>query len=241
MKTTRIPLLLLLLAFVPCLLEAQCVDPIVADSSFEVGTYEAGPFPYIPGFWYRDDGCLISQGGYAGDSSACSIGGGAFQFIRVDSNTTYHLSCYALNAATDDYPSFRINWGFFPISTPSNNWSLISQSFNSGSDTIAIVGFYSAGACFDEFRVTCSPIVTNPKPTASIPPHKIYPTVSANHFTIESQAPSEVTILNLSGQVVDRFRSHGQARQFGHALPPSLYTLQIQFRNQLVHYKIVKQ
>jgi len=88
---------------------AQCDDPIVSDASFEDGTFPSEEFPQVEGVWYRDDGSELHVGGaYHLDNSVCSNGGGGFQRISVEENTTYYLSCYVFNAANDDYPSLLL-------------------------------------------------------------------------------------------------------------------------------------
>lgn len=66
---------------------SQC--PVtLADSSFENGTLAYGGTPDLIGRWYTDDGVFLeSRNAFHGDTMACSNGGGAYQFFKVDSQS----------------------------------------------------------------------------------------------------------------------------------------------------------
>lgn len=219
----------------------QCTDIAIADSSFEAGTFTtSGSINPPQGIWYRDDGCDVFAGGYAGDSAACSNGGGGYQYVSVDSNTTYHLSCWIRNGLNDPMLIFRINWNSYPISTSSNDWTFVSQSFNSGSDTVAVVGFYSGGACFDLFRLTCSPITGQPGPSSLPRPFSIFPSISQNAFTFSSSRSCRLEVLDLQGNLLENLESKGGKVEFGTRLPAGVYILQIQSDKALWREKVVK-
>lgn len=218
----------------------QCSDVPVADSSFEAGTLTDGG-AFMPGKWYRDDGCSISPGDpYVGDSCALSNGGGAFQVIPVVPNTTYHMSFYVRNGTNDPLLHFRINWMSYHFSPSSNNWTFATQSFNSGPDTTAIIGFYSGGACFDQVRVTCSPIIGRPEPLGSQGIISLYPSISSTGFKVKSDQPCALRVLNVSGKVVVSLKSREGTRTFGEALPTGVYFVEVLSGKKKWMQKIVK-
>ncbi len=229
MKQFAQVLILLLLSAPADHLRAQCQSVAMADSSFESGEFYGYSGEPETGKWFYDDGILASSGGFTGNKSACSNGGGAFQVIRVDSNTTYFASAYILNGANEEapYPHFRINWNSHPVSVSTNNWTFISTSFDSGSDTIAIVGFYSMGACFDEFRITCSPLTSLDALEDTPRPYLLPSNISSDHFRLTANKPLTVKILTVNGHLVEQWKGSRQT-QFGSNLATGMYLLSVQ-------------
>ncbi len=66
-----------------------------------------------------------------------------------------------------------------------DNWTLISQSFNSSSDTLIDVGIESGGCCFDDFRITCDAL--NEIDQLNQQPIQVFPSISPERFNIESE------------------------------------------------------
>lgn len=219
---------------------SQCNNIALADSSFEEGTLADGS-NFQPGQWYANDGCELSgMNSFHGDSVACSISGGAFQFVAVDSNTTYYLSCYVLNGNTDPWIAFTINWLNYPISVNSDNWEQTSIELNSGSDTALIVGFYSASACVDAFRLTCEEVVSIEDENKIEKPYLIGASVTSNSFNFESTIPCYVEVVDMTGKLFERYNSLTGKISFGQDLPPSMYILRISSGNQFWTEKIIK-
>jgi len=220
---------------------AQCANVAVADSSFEEGTFDTGPYPTVKGIWYRNDGCEVIGGvAYHGDSSVCSTEGGAFQFIDVEPNTTYYLSCYILNGASDASPNFIINGTVFPIIASSDDWSLVSQSFNSGSDTTTMLEFISSEACFDLFRITCDSLTVGVRDIDKALIYSIYPSISSNRFRFETKQPATLEVFDLNGRMIERFEKIDGLIYFGEKLIPAVYILRITTANQAWSEKITK-
>lgn len=220
---------------------AQCQSVALADSSFESGLFYGYSGEPETGKWFYDDGILASNDGYTGSKSACSNGGGAFQVIKVDTNTTYFVSAYILDGADEGapYPHFRINWNSHPVSISTNNWTFISTSFDSGSDTIAIVGFYSMGACFDEFRITCSPL-TSLHSLENIPrPYTLQSPISNDHFRLSAKKNLTIEVRSVSGRLVEQWKGSHQI-QFGSSLSKGMYLLTIKSDSRSWVEKLVK-
>ncbi|MCB0839754.1 MAG: T9SS type A sorting domain-containing protein [Bacteroidetes bacterium] len=221
---------------------AQCQHITLTDSSFEFLTEFYG-YPGVPemGKWFYDDGVLSSDNAFSGDKSACSNGGGAFQFVKVDSNTTYYVSAYILNGANESapYPHFRINWVPHTVSVPTNNWTLISTSFDSGSDTMAIVGFYSMGACFDEFRVTCNPLTSADFIEDRGKPYTLSSRSTNNSFFLDSEENLDIEIWSVNGSLIAQIEESNQIA-FGANLSKGMYVLKVKTDSGIWVERVVK-
>lgn len=234
-------LLLISLIFIYIQSTSQCSDAIVADASFEEGTFPSDDYPHVEGIWYRSDGTFLNENdGFHLNNSGCSNGGGAFQYVSVEPSTTYHLSCYVLNGTSDEYPSISINWSYDPIAPKSDDWSLVSQEFYSGSDTVVIIGFYSDQACFDLFSVSCEPLVSTDNTLENTRPYSIFPTISPERFAIETSTPCKVEILNLNGQIVEQLETSTGFDYLGSSLSASTYIVRIFSDGKYYFDKIIK-
>lgn len=220
---------------------AQCQSVSMPDSSFESGVFYGYSGEPETGKWFYDDGILSSNGGFTGNKSACSNGGGGFQVIKVDTNTTYFVSAYILNGANEEapYPHFRINWNSHPVSVSTNNWTFISTSFDSGSDSIAIVGFYSMSACFDEFRITCSPLTSLDALEDTPRPYILQSSIATDHFQLSADQKITIEVRSVSGQIVEQGRGSHQI-QLGSRLSKGIYLLTIKSDSRSWFEKLIK-
>ncbi len=234
--------LLLQLCLGSCLF-GQCNNAIVfADSSFESGVVDNGPFPYLPGYWYRDDGLVFSSNAHTGDTCACSYGGGAFQVVSVDSQTTYYIGAYIRKGADEvaPYPLFRINWLSHPITVNSNSWTFVSTSFYTGSDTTAIIGFYSMEACFDDFRISCTPFTSiQSLENENNKPYSLLSNVSNDFFILESEKVVTYELWSINGALIEKNKIDGEYL-FGHQLINGVYFLRVFSENKSWVERIVR-
>ena len=226
--------------FIGSTIMGQCFSIPVADSSFEQGTlgYKED---FLPGSWYPDDGIEISADyAFSGDSSAHSTAGGAYQLVEVSPNTTYYLSCYVKNGLDDPFLHFLINQQKYDLKLSSNDWTLVSQSFNSGDDTLAYISFYSSDAYFDLFRLTCEPLLATDEQANQKKPFLVFPSISSDKFTIKTQRNCSVQILNLQGIVIEHLVLKEGTYSFGDHLPSATYLIKIIVNKQVWIDKIVK-
>ena len=155
--------------FTNSILYSQCTDIIVADSSFEAGVF------HYDSTWTPDDGIsFVTSPVFWGNYAVCSNGGGVYQRIEVEPNTTYHLSCWVKNGLYDfmlrvDHLPFGSTIDTGLVST--NNWQFVSMPFTTNNiDTVVGIRYWSFGACIDLVRVTCEQLTT----TTSLQPQNIH-------------------------------------------------------------------
>lgn len=241
---TRIRSLFLLLICIGVrqLAFSQCTSISLADSGFEDASFPLLNSNELPWIWNQTDGAELSTSySHSGSYSVCSMGGGINQIVVVDSNTTYHVSCFIKNGVDDPFLRFIINDSTYPTLTVlSDNWTFASQYFHSGSDTIATVGIESNSACFDDFRLTCSRLVGIADSHSMDSRLSLFPTVSSSHFTLTTQQSGQAHILNMAGSVVDQFTLGIGANQFGEELPPAMYILQVRIKGEMWTSRMVK-
>lgn len=228
-------LLICLLLLVPTWCTAQCLNAVVADSSFEDGTWDS---MQGVGGWLRNDGADTSNAqAWHGNNSICSNAGGGDQWIPVQSNTPYFFSCYVKNGVND--PFFFLGAGSYITNTPpnSNDWTLMVLPFVSGNDTTTLIRFYSSGACFDYFRVTCDSPVTalppSPDPFFNLPS-----TVSTAGFSFSDPNIRSVRVYDTNGR--HRYDRTGTQHRFGQNWPPGCYILTVTGRGGILRKKLLK-
>lgn len=241
---TRIRSLFLLLIFI-CLRQfafPQCESIALADSSFEDASFPLLTVNDFPWIWNQTDGAELSTTySLSGSYSVCSNGGGVNQIVVVDSNTTYHVSCFIKNGLNDPFLRFIINDSTYPTLTVlSDDWTFVSQSFHSGSDTIATVGIESNAACFDDFRLTCSRLVGIEDSYRLYSQLTLFPTVSAYNFTLKTNQPGQAHIVNMTGSVVEQLDLEIGANQFGENLSPAMYMVQVRINGEIWTSRIIK-
>ncbi len=216
----------------------QCTTIPIVDSSFEIGIF-GFDFPHITGQWYVSDGGGPSTISYTGDSSFCSNGGGCFQLVEVEPNTTYYLSCFVYDGINSP-ANFYVNWGAFSIVASTNSWTFASYSFNTGSDTTAYIGGYSNGsACFDDFRMTCNPLSLDVPILSEQTPFTI--STLEGSFNISSSENLTVKVVNLMGQEIDYIPLVDASVSFGENYPTGFYIVNVELNGKLWQKKILKQ
>lgn len=215
--------ILLIVSLVYFETNAQCQSVAIVDSSFEDATFPiANPWG-DPWIWFQTDGAELSNTeAYTGTYSVCSIAGGPVQFVEVDSNTNYFLSCFVKNGASDLWGVYLIfDWGGYEVNVGTDNWTFISMGFNSGPDTIVAIGAQSASACFDDFRLTCESLVGSAEVETA--PFLVLPTISSEGFTIDLNNRASLKIIDLRGNIVKQLDSEIGKVTFGENLPPGMY------------------
>jgi len=223
-------------------LSAQCQNIPIPDSSFEESSFAPANPLFQTGFWTQNDGAEIS-GDYAltGDSVLCSYGGGAEQLIAVDSNTTYYLSCFVKNGMNDELLRFILNYNASPlIEVDSNDWTFISQSFNSGSDTIVAIGIYSGQACFDDFKLTCFDLSMTEEYLPGEKPFALYPTISSTHFFLDAKTTISFDLFDMNGKLVETGELSQDINQIGSHFSAGLYVVHVYLNDKTWIEKIVK-
>ena len=234
--------ILIMLGIYGSSIQAQCIDAIIPDSSFEDGTLYYGSGPALPGTWFQDDGCTIERSLDApnGDSVACSNGGGAYQYIRVEPFTQYYLSAMVLNGASDDYPSWGLGQFSDSVQVTTDNWTLLSKQFTTNNDTLIRIGFYSASACFDQFRMTCQPVISNTPIVEVEMPFTLRANTSNNEFEMRVKKPCHLTVFDLNGKRVIDQAMHAGSFSFGEKCSAGIYIIEVQKNGQVWRKKAIK-
>lgn len=242
MTPIRLLLLLLICIGLRQLAFSQCTSITLADSSFEDASFPMLNSNELPWIWNQTDGAELSTiYSYSGSYSVCSVGGGINQIVVVDSNTTYHVSCFIKNGVNDPFLRFIINDSTYPTLTVlSDNWTFASQQFHFGSDTIATVGIESNSACFDDFRLTCNRLVGIADLHSLDSRLSLFPTISSSHFTLRTKQSGQAHILNMAGSVVEQFALGIGVNQFGEDLPPAMYIVQVRIKGKIWTSRMVK-
>lgn len=213
---------------------SQCIDIIVADSSFEIGAL------LYDSTWTPDDGIsVVTSPVFHGNYAVCSNGGGVYQRVEVEPNTTYYISCWVKNGLYD----FMLRVDHLPFGSTidtslvtTNEWQFVSMPFTTNNtDTVVGIRYWSFGACVDLFRVTCQQLTA----TTSLQPKsiQIYPNPTQeksifnfNNLPIENYT---LTIYNSTGQIVKIMKNitNNQIELEKGNLPKGLYFIQIQEQN----------
>ena len=221
-KKVKFFLSLSLVVFIKFNIQAQCFDVPLPDSSFESGLLGT-----LTG-WNPDDGVLIvsDSNAYHGNNMACFSTGGVNCEVKVDSHTTYYLSCYVMGGGTFvliDNSNGTSNGSYFTPTT--SNWSLISKSFNSGSDTLLIVGIYSLGwgTCADLFRLTCSPLGVGMINIIKEPSFTLDRTSSRTYFTLSTREEGTLVVYDAVGRAVFQRKVENSTINFGNNWLPGIY------------------
>ena len=239
-----IPVMVIGIFLMPSQLHGQCSNLILPDSSFELGSLTNTGTPDSVGHWERMDGCEIEIVANApeGDSAACSISGGAYQYIVVRPFTHYYVTCQVLNGATD-YEGVRLGFDFLydPMQVATNNWTQISNDFTTTSDTIISFGFYSSGACFDKFQLTCQPVISNDLILESPAPFSLAPNVTSDLFQLQLQKPCSIKVLDPKGRIVFQKQLSSSSFAFGQEFPSGLYIMELSYKGQSWFKKLLKQ
>lgn len=237
--STRILILLLLLG-IRHTVQAQCQSIQLADSSFESQVFD---FSGLNG-WLPNDGCDFTQTAYHGTYSVCSNAGGAGQYVRVEPQTTYYLSCYILNPSAYPY-WFGAGTTSLYDSTDADTWTFISLEFFTGADTSVFVSYYTNGnACVDLMRVTCDPLSSLDLSAPEID-LRIFPNPASNFLTLRFDKPlskGRATLTNSLGQVV-RSQGIGYASQVIwdiSDLPVGVYFVRVWRDGQAVVRKVAR-
>lgn len=222
--------------FTNSILYSQCTDIIVADSSFEAGVF------HYDSTWTPDDGIsFVTSPVFWGNYAVCSNGGGVYQRIEVEPNTTYHLSCWVKNGLYDfmlrvDHLPFGSTIDTGLVST--NNWQFVSMPFTTNNiDTVVGIRYWSFGACIDLVRVTCEQLTT----TTSLQPQNIHvypnPTQEKSIFSFNDLPIDNynLNIINSTGQLVKTIKNtqNNQVELHRNNLPNGLYFLQLQYQNNV--------
>jgi hypothetical protein len=188
---------------------SQCMDVVVADSSFESGVFD---YSGLNG-WWPNDGCDFDNNSYHGAQSVCSNSGGAGQYITVDSNTTYYFSCFIYNPNGYD---ITLGAGGTSLINPStsNSWTFVSFSFFTGSDTSVFISYYAVAGdpCIDLVRVTCSDL-TGIEQLEAYNPLLVYPNPANEIIHVdlgEKREAGSIAIIDASGKEV-RSENYGRS------------------------------
>ena len=234
-------ILILLFASVSFLnTNAQCESIAFADSSFEDGSFPVANPWQDPWVWSQNDGAELSNTvAYTGTYSVCSNSGGPIQLVEVDSNTNYFLSCFVKNGASDFFGvQLIIDGDVYPVTVASDNWTIVSVGFNSGSDTIISLGALSANACFDDFRLTCESLVKISALEAT--PFLVLPTITSESFTVELSGMTRIEVIDIKGNIIKRIESEHGSVSFGENFPSGVYFVMYNDNSGVYSQRIIK-